>query len=346
LLSTSSDWTCRTFAAPDVDPGMQRRPFVVSSIISWLLPTPIAAIAQKARAIARVGYLAPSRNPHEEALRQELRRLGYVENENLLVVHRSADGDFTRLPTLAKELVDLNVDIIVAQVTQAAIAAKSATTKIPIVMIGVSDPVASGLVASLGHPGGNVTGTSAVAAGVAGKQLELLRDLIPGIARVAVLWNPANAVFQQQQLKETKEAAAALRIELQFAEARSADELKQAFRAIAERSPPALLVLGDPVFVTHARQIADLALKYRLPSVSGARSLAEGGVLMTYGPSYHDAFQRAAVYVDRILKGARPADLPVERSARFELTVNAATARSLGISVPRDLVLRADQVID
>lgn len=325
---------------------MQRRPLVVSAVLAGLLPTPITAIAQKVRATARIGYLAPSRNPHEEDFRKELLRLGYRENENLVIIHRSAGGDFNRLPALAKELVDLNVDVIVAQVTQAAIAAKDATAKIPIVMIGVSDPVASGLVASLGRPGGNVTGTSAVAAGVAGKQLELLRDLIPGIPRVAVLWNPANAVFQQQQLNEAREAAFALRIELQIFEAASANELDRAFRAMAEHSPPALLVLGDPVFVTHARQIADLALKYRLPSVSGARSLAEGGVLMTYGPSYRDAFQRAAVYADRILKGARPAELPVERSSRFELIVNAVTARSLGISMPRELLLRADQVID
>lgn len=320
---------------------MKRRTLVLAA--GALLPA--TAVGQPARTVARIGYLAPSLNPYESLFRGELRRLGYGD-DRLVIVHRAAQGDFARLPALADELVALNVDVIVAQVTQAAIAAKQATSTIPIVMIAVSDPVASGLVASLGRPGGNVTGTSAVAAGVAGKQLELLRELIPGIARVAALWNPANAVFQDQQLKEMQDAAAALKIELQLFEARSADEFERAFAAMAAARPPALLVLGDPVFVTHARKLAELALKHRLPSVSGAGSLAEGGLLVTYGPNYRDAFVRAASYVDRILKGARPADLPVERSARFELVINAATARALGVTLPQSLRVRADEVID
>jgi putative ABC transport system substrate-binding protein len=328
------------FAAASIDPVKRRALVLVASVL-----LPAAAVGQPARAVARVGYLAPSPNPNESLFRSELRRLGYGD-ERLVIVHRSAQGDFGRLPALAHELVALNVDVIVAQVTQAAVAANRATSTIPIVMIAVSDPVASGLVASLGRPGGNVTGTSAVAAGVAGKQLEVLRELIPGIARVAALWNPANAVFQGQQLKEARDAAAELKIELQLFEARAADEFEQAFDAIATARLPALLVLGDPVFVTHARKLAELALKHRLPSVSGAGSLAEDGLLMTYGPNYRDAFVRAASYVDRILKGARPADLPVERSARFELMINAATARALGVTLPQSIRLRADQVID
>ena len=324
---------------------MKRRPLVIAAVMSGALAP--ASFAQKAQRPARVGYLAPSPNaPMEAIFRQELRRLGYVEGENVVIEHRSANGDFSRLPALANELVDLNVDVIVAQVTQASVAAKRATTKIPIVMIGVSDPVASGLVESLGRPGGNVTGTAAAVSGVVGKQLELLRVLIPRIARIAMLWNPANVTFQQQQLKEAKDAAASLSLQFYLAEARSEDELEPAFRAIAEEKPPALLVLADPIYVTHARRIAELALKHRLPTVSGNRRIAEQGVLMTYGPSFHDAYLRAAGYVDRILKGARPADLPVERMSKFELILNAATARALGVTLPRELVLRADKVID
>jgi putative ABC transport system substrate-binding protein len=323
---------------------MKRRSLVVSALAAGLSSTSLATLAQKATP-PRIGYLAPSRNPYEDVFWQELRRLGYIDRKTIAVEYRSADGDFTRLPALAKQLVNLNVNVIVAQVTQAAIAASGATKTIPIVMIGVSDPVASGLVASLGRPGGNVTGTSAVAAGVVGKQLELLRDLLPGIAQVAVLWNPANSIFQEQQLKEAKEAAAELRMHLKLFEARSPDELDRVFAAIAQDRPAALLVLGDPIFVTAAKRIADLAIKHRLPAVSASRVLAEAGVLMTYAPDYEEAFRRAAGYVDRIIKGDRPADLAVERSTRFELVVNTTTAAKLGLTLPQSLLLRADHVV-
>ncbi len=323
---------------------MKRRTLVVCALATGLSSTSLAALAQSTKR-SRIGYLAPSRNPYEEVFWQELRRLGYIDGKTIAVEYRSADGDFTRLPALAKQLVNLNVNVIVAQVTQAAIAASGATKTIPIVMIGVSDPVASGLVTSLGRPGGNITGTSAVAAGVVGKQLELLRDLLPGIAQVAVLWNPANSIFQQQQLKEAKEAAAKFRMHLKLFEARSPDELDHAFATIAKDRPAALLVLGDPLFVTVAKRIADLAIQHRLPAVSGSRVLAEAGVLMTYAPDYQEAFRRAAGYVDRIIKGDRPADLAVERSTRFELVVNATTATKLGLTLPQSLLLRADHVV-
>jgi putative ABC transport system substrate-binding protein len=258
---------------------MKRRPLIVCAFAAGLSSTSLATLTQKATRRLRIGYLAPSWHPYyEDVFRQELRRLGYIDGKTIAVEYRSADGDFTRLPALVKQLVDLNVDVIVAQVTQAAIAVSKATKTIPIVMIGVSDPVASGLVATLGRPGGNVTGTSAVAAGVVGKQLELLRDLLPGLAQVAVLWNPSNATFQQQQLKEMKEAAAELRMQLQLFEARSAAELGRIFTTIARARPAALLVLGDPIFVTDAKRIADLALQHRLPAVSGSRVLAEAGL--------------------------------------------------------------------
>jgi putative ABC transport system substrate-binding protein len=315
-------------------------------IAATLLTAPLAAEAQRSGRVPTVGYLSPGLHPLQEVFRDELRRLGHVEGASIAFEHRSAADKFERLPGLAKELVDLNVDVIVAQVTQAAIAAKSATASIPIVMVGVSDPVASGLVASLARPGGNVTGTSAVAAGVIGKQLELIRELVPGISIVAALWNPANRVFQQQQLNEARAAARELQLQLRLLEARSAEELESAFAKMAREPPSALLVMGDPLFIAHARQVADLALKHRLPSVSGSKINAQAGVLLTYGPNYEDAYRRAAVYVDKILKGAKPADLPVERSARFELIVNAKTARALGMTLPQSLLLRADQVIE
>jgi putative tryptophan/tyrosine transport system substrate-binding protein len=324
---------------------MKRRSLVVSALAAGFVSTSITTLAQKTTRRPRIGYLAPSRSPYEDVFWQELRRLGYTDGKTLAVEYRSADGDFTLLPALANQLVDLNVDVIVAQVTQAAIAAGKATKTIPIVMIGVSDPVASGLVASLGRPGGNVTGTSAVAAGVVGKQLELLRDLLPGIAQVAVLWNPANSIFQEQQLKEAKEAAAELRMHLKLFKARSPVELDHAVATIAQDRPAALLVLQDPLFATHAKRIADLAIKHRLPAVSGARVLAEAGLLMTYAPDYQEAYRRAAGYVDRVIKGDRPADLAVERSTRFELVVNTTTATKLGLTLPQSLLLRADHVV-
>jgi putative ABC transport system substrate-binding protein len=305
-----------------------------------------AAQAQPATRLPVIAYLSPSPNPLQELFLQQLRRLGHLEGKTYAFEYRNAEGRFERLPALAAELVQRKPDVIVAQVTQAAIAAMKATASIPIVMIGVSDPVASGLVASLARPGGNVTGTSAVAAGVVGKQLELVRELMPATARVAVLWNPANRVFQEQQLNEATSAARELKLELRMLEARDAQEIDRALSTAARESVSALLVMGEPVFVTHAARIAELAIRYRLPSVSGARLNAEGGALLSYGPNYEDAYRGAAVYVDRILKGARPADLPVERSARFELIVNARTARALGITLPQSLLLRADRVID
>jgi putative ABC transport system substrate-binding protein len=320
----------------------------LAAVLVFLLGAalPCAGWAQQAARLPLVAYLSPSPNPLQALFLKEMRRLGHAEGRTYVLEHRSADGDFARLPALAAELVRLKPDVIVAQVTQAAIAAKTATASIPIVMIGVSDPVASGLVASLARPGGNVTGTSAVAAGVVGKQLELLRELVPDATRIAVLWNPANRVFQEQQLSEARAAARELKLELSIIEARNAAHIERAIPGAAREAASALLVMGEPVFVTHAARIGELAIRHRLPSAGGSRLNAEGGVLLSYGPNYDDAYGGAAAYVDRILKGAKPADLPVERSARFELIVNAGTARALGIGLPQSLLLRADRVID
>jgi ABC-type uncharacterized transport system substrate-binding protein len=325
---------------------MVRRPFVIFALIAvGMVAAPGAADAQQAVKFPRIGYLSPIPHPREADFRQELRRLGYVEGESITIEYRSAQGNFDRLPELAAELVDLEVDVIVAQVTQAAIAAKKATATIPIVMIAVSDPVASGLVASLARPGGNVTGTSAVAAGVVGKQLELVRELVPGVSSVAALWNPANRIFQEQQLHEARAAAAELKLRVRILEARDAKEIDSAFETLAREPASALLLMGDPIFTTHARRIAELALEHGLPTVGSASVLAEAGVLLTYGPNYEDAFRGAAAYVDRILKGAKPAGLPVERSVRFDLVVNEKTATALGVTLPQSIVLRADQVV-
>jgi len=326
---------------------MDRRTLLLRTSLAFgVLCAPFAARAQRTARMAYVGYLSADTHPLYQVFRQELSRLGYVEGRNLVLTHRSADGDFTQLPGLAAELVRLKVDVIVTQVTQATIAAKKATATIPIVMIGVSDPVASGLVESLARPGGNVTGTSAVAAAVAGKQLELLRELVPGVPQIAVLWNPSNRVFQQQQLQKVQSAAIELNLRLRILEARDAEEIDRAFDTLASQPASALLVLGDPMFVAQARRIAELALKLRLPSVSGMKFLAEAGALMSYGPNYEDAYRRAALYVRRILRGAKPADLPVERTARYELVVNARAARRLGIALPPSFLVRADQVIE
>lgn len=310
------------------------------------LCVPVSGNTQRSDA-PKIGFLSPFDRPAaEEAFWSELRRLGHAEGSSISVVYRSAGGDFDRLPALAAELVAARVDVIVAYVTQASLAARAATDAIPIVMVGVSDPVRSGLVASLARPGGNVTGTSAVAAGVAGKQLELLHELRPGASRVAVLWNPANRVFQQQQLAAVKSAAAGLRMQVQLFEARAAHDLDRVFAMMSHERHEAVLVTGDPLFTAHARQAANLAIEHRLVAVGASSLYAEAGFLAAYGPDYRDAYRRAASYVDRILKGTKPSDLPVEQSTKFELLVNMKTARSLAIAIPTSVTVRADRLID
>jgi ABC-type uncharacterized transport system substrate-binding protein len=319
---------------------------LVVAIVLGVLAATIASDAQGPATVRRVGYLTPISQPaREDAFRQELRRLGYAEGQNIAIEYRSADGRFERLPELAAELVDLKVDVIVAVVTQAALAAQKATSTIPIVMVGVSDPVGSGLVASLARPGGNVTGTSSRTTDVVGKQLELLREMRPKTSRVAVLWNPGNLVFQKQLLGEAKEAATKLKVKLHLVEARAPEQLDRAFAAMARQPTDALLVLGDPMFVAHAARIADLAARHRLPTVSGTRESAERGILMTYGPNYLDNHRHSATYLDRIFKGTRPGDLPVEQPTKFELVINAKTARALGVTIPHSLVVRVDQLV-
>lgn len=290
---------------------------------------PLGTAAQPSARIVRVGFLsaaAPAADQNRSAFGERLRELGWVEGQNLVVESRWAEGRLERLPELAAELVRLKCDVIVAVVTQASLAARSATSTIPIVMIAVSDPVAAGLVASLARPGGNVTGTSGVSAQLVGKQLELLREIFPDVPRVAGLWNPGNPVFQALQLRQAEIAARALGVEIQILEARAPAEFERVLAAIPPRRP--LLILGDPLFTAHRKRITEIAAARRIPIVTGLSDYAEAGALLTYGASFADLSRRSAVYVDRILKGARPADLPVEEPTAFELVVNRASRES------------------
>jgi putative ABC transport system substrate-binding protein len=312
----------------------------------------LAAAASAAWAQAkmpRVGVLSPidpSVTWFADGLREGLRELGYVEGRTIALEFRWASGRFERLPELAADLVRSDVDVIVAGVTQASLAAKAATRSIPIVMVGVGDPVAVGLVESLARPGGNVTGTSAVAADVVGKQLELLKELDPSLARVGVLWNPANAAFQSLQLRQAELAGRASGVALRFVPVEAPEALEKAIATLRDESLKGVLVLADPLFSLHRQALTDLLAAGRLAAVSGGREFADGGGLMAYGPSYVHASRRAAMYVDRILKGARPAELPVEQSDRFELIINLRTARTLGVDIPPTLLTRADEVIE
>jgi putative ABC transport system substrate-binding protein len=328
--------------------GPSRRAFM--ALAGGALLTPLAARAQPSGRVPRIGYLAPVDRRGafvaQEAFFDGLRELGYVQGTNIIIESRYADGQFERLPGLAAELVNLKVDAIVCVLTQASLAAKNATSTIPIVIAGVSDPVASGLVANLARPGGNVTGTSSQTSEVVGKSLEFLKEVIPAVGRVAALWNPGNAVFQAQLLKEAEAGAAALKVQLKAFGARNPGELNAAFAAIDRERVDALLVLADPFLAVQQRQIVDFASERRLPAIYGIKVFGAAGGLMTYSPNMDAQFRRAASYLDRILKGARPADLPVEQPVRFELVVNLRTAKALGITIPPGVLARADEVIE
>lgn len=326
--------------------GTARRQLTLAAL---LLPCAWHTTSSHA-APARIGFLSPTTREATafvlEGLRRGLREHGLVEGAQLTLEVRYADDRFDRLPALARELAGLPVDVLVSFVTQASLAAQRSTRTVPIVMVGVSDPVASGLVASLSRPGGNVTGTSAPFAESAGKGLQLLKEAIPSLQRVAVLRNPANTVFAQQMLDETRAAAQALGLELLLFEAHDAASIDAAFAAIARQRVSALDVLPDPVLSAHWARIATAALRLKLPSITVSSAYAEAGGLMTYGPSLPEMARIAGGYVARILRGARPAELPVELPTKFELVINRKTARALGLTLPQALLLRAERVID
>ena len=328
---------------------MDRRTFL-TGMTGGLLAAPLAAEAQPAGKVYRIGYLAGGSSTSGrhviEALREGLRELGWVEGQNIVIDYRFAEGRYERLPYLAAELVRLKVDVIVAAPAPPAAAAKNATGTIPIVMIGAGDPVAQGLIASLARPGGNVTGLAySVGQEIFGKQLALLKEAVPKVRRVAVLWNPAVPTLALA-IGEVKVAARSLGLQVQLLEARGANDFDSAFAAMARERAGALLVITDSVFTTHRIRLADLAARSRLPAAYTNRQPVDAGGLMSYGPSFSDLWRRAAGYVDKILKGAKPGDLPVEQPTKFELVINLKTAKALGLTIPPSLLQRADQVIE
>jgi len=326
---------------------VRRRLFI--TLLGSAAVLPMAARAQQAGKIARVGWLSPGSAASDEAFlasfRDGLRQLGWVVGQNVTIEPRWAEGKFERLPGLALELVQLTPDVIVASVTQASLAAKRATTTIPIVMVGVGDPLGSGLVASLARPSGNITGPSSMLAEASAKQLALLKETVPKALLVAVLWNPANPVWQAAALKQTEAAAQAMDLRLRLLEARDPGEIEAAFAAMARERVGALFVPADIIFVRHTKLMADLAAQHRLPAMFGFREHVEAGGLMSYAASFPVMFRRAATFVDKILKGAKPGDLPVEQPTKFELVINLKTAKALGITVPQSVLQLADEVI-
>jgi putative ABC transport system substrate-binding protein len=305
--------------------------------------------AQRTDKVARMGVLCATRcegAPGVEALREGLRQAGWAEGGNLRIDFRAADGQVERLPALAQELVALNPDLIVALAPQPSRAAKDATSTIPIVFIAVADPVRVGLVASLARPGGNVTGIATlVPGGFMGKGLELLKEAVPKASRIAALFNPSNDVATALLSSEGPAAAHQLGVALQLLEARTPDDIERGIDSAVQQRTQALWVIGDPIFHNPAQRIPDLAARARLPTMFLTRDLAVAGGLMSYGPNFEELNRRGAVYVDKILRGAKPADLPVEQPTRFVLVINLKTARMLGITIPQSLLLRADEVI-
>ncbi|MFI5373189.1 MAG: ABC transporter substrate-binding protein [Candidatus Rokuibacteriota bacterium] len=327
-------------------PEMPRRAFM-AAIAGGLLAAPLAAEAQPAGKVPLIGLLDysspdPARLNWWKAFRDALRELGYVEGRSISFEARWAQGRVDRLPGLAAELVRLQVDIIVTGGGEAARAAKQASTTIPIVMADGADPVRLGLVESLGRPGGNVTGVTSLSTELIAKRVELLRQLLPKVSRVAVLWDETpNSRLSVQELEA---AARPLGIGIQPVGASGPNALDRAFSAAAGER--ALIVVASPPLFTERKRIADLALKHRLPTVVGGREYAEAGGLLSYAVRYPDLFRRAASYVDKILRGAKPADLPVEQPTTFELVINLKTAKALGLTIPPSLLQRADQVIE
>jgi putative tryptophan/tyrosine transport system substrate-binding protein len=326
---------------------MQRRKFIMA-LGGAVTGAPFAAPAQQATGrLYKIGYLGPAtRELHlTKAFEDGLRSLGYRVGENVVVEYRFANEEMERLPTLAVDLVRLGVDIIVAG-SNATVAAMKATTTIPIVMTNSLDPIGTGLVASLARPGGNVTGFTADAGEeILGKRLELLKEALPNLLRIGVLWNPDYAP-NRTRLMSMREAAGRLGLTLVSVEARGLDGLEQAFATMVRELTQAFVVLGESMLFSNRGHIAVMAVRNRLPAASSLREYAEAGFLLTYGADFRDLYRRSALFVDKIFKGAKPADLPVEQPTKFELVVNLKAANALGIDVPKSLLLRADEVIE
>ena len=323
---------------------MRRRAFL-GAVTGGLLVAPLAGEAQQAGKVYRIGFLRAGQPPESylEGFQQGLRERGYVTGQNVLVELRTTDGSLDKLPQLAEELVLLKVDVILASAGPATLAAGKATTSVPIVFVGVVDPVGLGLVPSLGRPGGNLTGLATTSEDFAGKRLELLKTIVPGLKRVAVLWHPSNP-SNRVQLKGAQVAARTLGVRLETVSIEGPNDFDSAGKTV--RGSDGLLFLESPLFTTHRARLAELASRSRLPAIYGQREYVEVGGLMSYGTQFHDLYRRAALPVDKILKGAKPADLPVEQPTKFEFVINLKTARAIGLTIPPTTLARADEVIE
>ncbi len=328
---------------------MRRRAAVALALAIGLLAAPSPGGTEQAAKMARIGWLSTgSTTSHGlllEGFREGLRELGYMEGKNIAIEYRWAEGRLDRLPPLATELVQLKVDVLVTAGSPGIRAAKQATTTIPIVMAAGGDPVGSGYVASLARPGGNITGLSNLAEDLVAKLLELLKNAVPGVSRVAVLSNPANPAHASFR-RVIQDAARTLGVTLLPVDARGPHEFDGAFATMIKERAQGLVELPDPMFLTERNRLTDLAVRNRLPAIYGFKEHAAAGGLMAYGVNLRDSYRRAATYVDKILKGAKPADLPIEQPTKFELVINLKTAKALGLTIPPSLLLRADQVIE
>jgi len=325
---------------------MHKREMVLALLALGAAPF---ASAQQTGQIPRIAVFSitplSAQAPWLEALRQGLRELGYVEGKNIVIEYRSAEGKFDRTKEIAAELVRLNVACIITAGPTPTRAAKQATGTIPIVMASGDDPVALGFVSSLARPGGNVTGLTSLPGDLAGKRLELMKEVIPKLSLVAILWNPG-VIGAERQIEEIKSSAQTLAVRLQFLKVKHPDELEGAFQAAIQGHANALIVVSSGPINVYRSRITALAAKHRLPAMYDSREFVYAGGPMSYAPDREDMYRRAAVYVDKILKGAKPADLPVERPSKFELTVNLKTATALGLQIPKAMLFRADRVIE
>ena len=324
------------------------RQLAIGLFATFLLIIASATHAQQLGKIPRLCFLGNSTEALEASLigpfREGLRAFGYVEGKNIVTEWRWAEGKYQRFPMLIQELMALKCDVLVTAGTPASLAVKEATTTIPLVMIAVGDPVGTGLIASLAKPGGNITGLTSIASDLEGKRLELLREVVPKTSHIAVIWNPISA-FQVISEKEMQDAARALHIKVLSLGVKGEDDLPNAFAAVVKEKPGALFVLADRLFLHYRTRLMEFALKHRLPGVHAYVELVEAGGLMSYGPNYAEMHRRAAYFVDKILRGTKPADLPVEQPTKFELVINLKTAKQIGVTIPPHVLARADKVI-
>jgi putative ABC transport system substrate-binding protein len=323
---------------------VDRRAFI-GTVAGGLLAAPLAAEAQPAGKVWRIGLISVTHRRTEDVFFQQLRELGYVEGQNLVVERRYSEGQAERFPEFAAALARLNVDMIIVTTTPAALAVKNATKTIPIVQPNSIDPVGAGLVASLARPGGNFTGATSQAPEVVAKRLQLLVQSIPHVSTVAVVWNAANPA-NARSWREARDAARVLGINVQSREVRGPSDFESVFAGMARERPDALLFIGDQLTLQHGQQTVDFATQKRIPSVFDRADLVTAGGLMSYGADEADQWRRSAVLVDKILKGAKPGDLPIEQPTKFELVINLKTAKALGLTIPQSLLQRADQVIE